>query len=846
MPIEIFYSYAHNDEALRDRLEKHLASLKNAGLIKGWHDRRISAGTEWDRQIDEHLNSADIILLLISADFIASSYCTDTEVKQALTRHEAGTARVIPIILHPCYWTDEPFGKLQALPKNAHPISLWANQEEAFLDIVQGIRAAIVDLEANGQSQTSARATHVSSSTRHSAAAARIPDFLVVDFVARRDSNGQDIVTLLRTELAPQQHRLVVLWGAGGVGKTTLAAEAARTLLADFKGRIVWTSALGRKDYTLSTLLDEIGTQLDHPELRPLASEPKTEAVRALLVEAPTLIILDNFESVAEAEQKSCAGFLHHAPAPALITTRQKVDGARNLLVDALTTAEARAYLRLLIAQTNDRDTFAQLDHNRIIEAAAHNPLLLQWVVAQIDAAQDPTAVLEDLARGAGDAAECVFARSFNLPQLTDDGRATLLALSLFKPDAARAALAEVAGFEADVPRLQTALKRLAGLWLIKTTEAGQRVTLQGLTRQLAQARLARDSQANDYRRRFVAHFLHYARTYKEAEPSCYDALEAERENLLSAAAAAAACEDWARAVLLADTLMHPSQGVLSVRGYWDDALWLGELALGAARSLQNEAWVAQVAHNVGILYQHRGELHKARQLYDESLEIKKKYGNEAGIASTLNQLAWLAQGEGKSEEARQLGTQSLRVSLRLGDRRGAAGTHHLLGHLARDRGDLDGARRHYTASLEIDKQLGDRRGIAMAQLNLAEVSQAQGKHKQARQLYNESLHIFKLLGDQSGIASAQHSLGNLAYIAGAVGEARRLYRESLEIVERLGDQRGTATTLAQLGLLAAKEGDKAEATRLLREALRIFERLESRDAEKARQLLARVESAGE
>ena len=110
---------------------------------------------------------------------------------------------------------------------------------------------------------------------------AAIPNFLVVDFVARRDTEGRDIVTCLREELQPHRQQLVVLWGAGGVGKTTLAAETARALLDTYAGRLVWTSALGRNDYALSTLLDEIATQLERADLRPLALAPKREAVTA-------------------------------------------------------------------------------------------------------------------------------------------------------------------------------------------------------------------------------------------------------------------------------------------------------------------------------------------------------------------------------------------------------------------------------------------------------------------------------------------------------------------------------------------------------------------------------------
>jgi hypothetical protein len=141
--VEIFYSYAHEDEVLRDELEKHLGALKRQGLIVGWHDRRILPGKEWKKEIDEHLNTAQIILLLISADFINSDYCYGIEMKQALKRHKAGEAYVIPIILRPVDWHSSQFSKLQALPTDGKAVTEWSNRDKAFLDISKGIRKVI-------------------------------------------------------------------------------------------------------------------------------------------------------------------------------------------------------------------------------------------------------------------------------------------------------------------------------------------------------------------------------------------------------------------------------------------------------------------------------------------------------------------------------------------------------------------------------------------------------------------------------------------------------------------------------------------------------------------------------
>ena len=144
--MELFYSYSHVDEGFRNELEKHLSILKRQKCISQWHDRKLPAGIDWKNEIDAHLNSAHIILLLISADFLASDYCYDIEMMCALERHSKGEARVIPVILRPVDWKGSPFGKLLALPKDAKPVTLWSNQDEAFLSISEGIRGVVETL----------------------------------------------------------------------------------------------------------------------------------------------------------------------------------------------------------------------------------------------------------------------------------------------------------------------------------------------------------------------------------------------------------------------------------------------------------------------------------------------------------------------------------------------------------------------------------------------------------------------------------------------------------------------------------------------------------------------------
>ena len=117
--------------------------MKRSGILTDWHHRRVTAGKEWRGIVDEHLQSADVVLLLVSADFLASDYLCDVEVKRALARHDAGEALVIPVLLRPCDWSSADFARLTALPTDGTPVTSWANQDDAWKNVAVGIRDAL-------------------------------------------------------------------------------------------------------------------------------------------------------------------------------------------------------------------------------------------------------------------------------------------------------------------------------------------------------------------------------------------------------------------------------------------------------------------------------------------------------------------------------------------------------------------------------------------------------------------------------------------------------------------------------------------------------------------------------
>jgi tetratricopeptide (TPR) repeat protein len=147
--VSLFFSYSHSDAMLRDALARHLELLGRTGLFEAWYDHKILPGGEWASEIDRHLCTSDIVLLLLSADFFASQYCSEVEMPFAQERHIAASARVIPVVLRPVIWTGSWLHDLQALPVGALPVSAWPSADSAFVSVCEGILAAALATRAD-------------------------------------------------------------------------------------------------------------------------------------------------------------------------------------------------------------------------------------------------------------------------------------------------------------------------------------------------------------------------------------------------------------------------------------------------------------------------------------------------------------------------------------------------------------------------------------------------------------------------------------------------------------------------------------------------------------------------
>ena len=150
-PLKVFFSYSHKDTEIMNQLAVHMAPLKRLEKIETWSDKAIQAGDEWDESIKKNLRDSDIILFLVSADFIASSYIWEKEIPLAMELRNNSSERVkrvIPIYLRPFDFSGLEFSDLEMIPKETtsqqlKAISQWENIDEAFMEVAKNIRKVI-------------------------------------------------------------------------------------------------------------------------------------------------------------------------------------------------------------------------------------------------------------------------------------------------------------------------------------------------------------------------------------------------------------------------------------------------------------------------------------------------------------------------------------------------------------------------------------------------------------------------------------------------------------------------------------------------------------------------------
>ena len=775
--LEVFFSYAHKDQRLRDQLETQLSLLKREGLISSWHDRKIGAGEEWAGKIDTHLNTAQIILLLVSADFIASDYCYDIEMKRALERHETGEARVIPVILRRADWKSAPFGKLQALPQNGKPVASWAKRDEAFFDVARGIREIVEKLS------TKSDMPHNLPST--SRGIVGFPPLTDPKTIQQRKSVVEDVYG----RLTQPDISAIVLTGIGGVGKSTLAAlvyryaqEQHNNGSGPFAAEPLWLTI--DPAVTFADIAGNICTALGKPipDFGNLALQNQAAALFNALKTAdkPRLIVLDQFENLLDGQTGHALADrpgvgewidvlnsqkLEQSGCRVLLTSRPRPKGTREYpptcmeeyAVAGLKISEGTALLRNQGVNGTDAELRTAVEH-----CDGHAYALVLLATLSRDYSMGLTTILTDPTFWKGDIAANLLDHIYT--QLSEVQRELLRAFSLYREpvplEAAQALITRTP--KAKIPPV---LKTLRTQQLIQAPGEG-RYQLHAIVADYARDHFVEDDEQANRQTLNAAHAKAAQYYLQQAKTSCPPRDRRRRvsdvQPLIEAAWQLWQAEQWRETYDLVQ-----NEGIfVDLKNWGGNAalLELCKLLLPLDRWQPERLQEADICYYLGSAYEVLGQKKQAIGYYEQALEIHREVKDRKGEGAMLNNLGKVYDALGKKQEALAYYEQALGICREVGDRWGEGTMLNNLGKVYDALGKKQEALAYYEQALSIRREVGDRWGEGVTLNNLGLVYDALGKKQEALAYYEQALSIHREVGDRGGEGVTLHNIGTLYF----------------------------------------------------------------------------------
>ena len=883
--VEVFFSYAHEDEAWRIELEKHLSILQRRGLIATWHDRDISAGAELAREIDTHLQTSQIILLLISADFMASDYCWGVELQEAMRRHHAGTACVIPVLIRSTDWKEAPFSGLQALPRDNRAVTSWPNRDEAFTQVAEGIRQAIAEWEV-----------HRSVTFTSSLPFLNIPHERNPLFTGREDVLERLHQALHAGKTAALTQRQAIS-GLGGIGKTQTAVEYAYRYQGDYQV-IAWVKA--DEPGTLATEFSTLARLLNLPVMQETDQTYIIESVKHWFHEhSGWLILFDNADDLLMVRKFLPSSEKGHI----LLTTRSQTAGniAQPVTLEKMLPEEGTLFLlhrsRLLDVDSS-LESASPIDVAKARELVREMdglPLALDQAAAYIEETRcslsDYLQLYRDRARQADllkrrgkyatdhqEPVATTWSLAFEKVQQANAGAADLLRLCAFlDPDAIMEEIITKGASElgpilqkvaVDPMALHESIGELLNYSLI-SRNPDHTLTIHRLVQAVVKQGMNKTVQRRWAERAVKAVNQAFPEVKYENWPACQQYIPQvlvcaslidiwgmtfpeATELLMEAADYLYDHADYAQAELLLQRALdirervlgsdHPDTGITlnnlallyQAMGLYEKAkpLYLRDLDISERVLGSDHPETATILDGLGVLYQEMGQYEKAEALFRRALDIKERVLdlNHPETANTLDNLAGLYDSMEQYEQAEPLYQRALNIREQvLGlEHPDTAITLNNLALLYHNTVQYEKAELLLQRSLAIKERMldADHPEIATTLDNLAGLYRAMGQYEKAELLLQRALNICeRVLGsDHPGTGITLNNLALLYEAMEQYEKAELLYQRSLDIKERMldPDHPDTSTTLNNLARLYDEMGQHEKARPLLQRAQRI------------------------
>jgi len=811
-PVEVFCSFADEDAPLQEQLEHHLSLLRREGQITTWHKRQITAGSNWQVELDQHLQTASLILLLISPDFFASDYHYGVELQRVMERYDAHEVQVIPILLRPCNWKDAPFEKLQVVPRNKIPLTQWSNLDAGLTEVVQEIRLALQNLPSMPFSMPTLKRP------LWNVPYGRNPYFTGRDELF--DHLDQYLTPTEQT--ASVENRRVALTqphaikGLGGIGKTQIAIEYAyRSRELGRYMHIFWVNAASVETIIASfvTIADQLPSLAAHDETD---QHKLVEEIKRWLEQCKErwLLIFDNADEIALIRDYLPKG----GNGSILLTTRANAVGglATSIEVETLGFLEG-THLLLRRAQRFEHASDEEINQaGNIVVALDHFPLALDQAGAYIEQTQCNFTTYLQIYQN--HRKELLAVRGI---QTTDypDSVATTWSLSFQKVEQANPAAAELlrlCAFLAPDSIPEELIRDGASHWtpLLQQAAAALFPFNQMIAELLKFSLIKRLPETQS---------LSIHRLVQAVQ---MDTIELEVQ------------QQWAKRVVCAVDQIFPLHAHDAIN--WPQCLRYLEQAQTCDALIRQHKLVlpeaANLLHRTGTYLTRHALYTRAEPLYQQALHIFEQQGrpDHAGRVTILASLAELHYLQGRYTEAEALYQQALHISEQV------FGLEHPIGDLVfaglamlyKEQGRYAEAEAHHQRALRTSEQIfgPEDPAVITAINNLAIAYKAQGKYAEAESLYQRALRISEqTLGPEHPfVAMVLHNLANLYYSQGRSRNEKveQLYQRALTIREQaLGPEHPeVAQTLSSLADLYYDQSRYAEAESLYQQALHIGE----------------------
>jgi len=788
--LNLFFSYAREDEPLRNEMEKHLQLLVRQGVITTWSDRDITAGSEWAGQISQAIESAQIILLLISADFLASDYCYDVEMAKALERHDRGETWVIPVILREVDWHGAPFAKLKASPQNAKPVMKWGDRDQAFADIAREIRSVAERLR---NPERAAKLPHKIDRLAEESFAENLPRSGATEFVGRDEILAEIHQTLQHD--SPNQDLAIV--GMGGIGKTELALQYALRHRHAYSGGICWLRAT-----------EDIGLQIvqfgrSRLKLNPTEQLDLNEQVGFCWKNWPSgdvLLVLDNltqYRRIKPYLPPSNSRFY------VLITTRERL--GRSIPQSELEVLPADSALHLLQSLITKERLQSELDTAyQLCAWLGYLPLGIELVGRYLERKPELSLVemqrrlqtkrLEERAITAADAdmtAQIGIAAAFDLSweTLSEPAKRLGCLLSLFASAPILWSMVESCMVTTDPEELETLRDDvLLSVHLLQRRNKGI-YQLHALIREFFQQKRMGIAEALLLEQQFCNSMAEVAQSIP-ASPTHPLIIQAgiKIPHIVEATTAYPSS-------IPDDRLLMPFVGVgryYEGQGLYQQAqdLYVQGLAASAVRFGENHLATAQALSYLAANLREQGQNDEAEPLVNRALAIRQQLlpSDDPAIADSLDDLAILYINQYNYDEAEPLCLQALAIRCQhLGDEHPlVAESLNNLASIYKGMDRLLEAEALFLQAISIRKKhlADDHPDIIITLNNLADCYQSQGKYDAAEPIFVEALQRAEVyFGDKHpNIALALNNLAALYYDQQRYVEAESLWLRSLDM----------------------------------------------------------------